>query len=78
MQIFLYVVIISVLAGIEGRSLVINKKWMELTAFSVILLLGLAIIIMDYLTYTPFRFMSIIELIFRPYSDAVKVFLHRF
>ncbi len=78
MQIFLYVVIISVLAGIEGRSLVSDKKWRELTAFSLILLLGLAIIIMDSLTHKPFRFMSIIELIFRPYSDAVKAFLHRF
>lgn len=78
MTTFLYIAAILGLAGIEGRPLFRGKKWVELAVFSVLILCGTAIIVMDSLTYEPFRFTKITDYFFRPYFKAVKSFLLRF
>lgn len=78
MTIFFYVVLILGFAGVEGRSLLREKKWAELVVFSLLLLAGLAILIMDSLTYTPIRVTKAIDYLFRPLYGVVKTFLLRF
>jgi hypothetical protein len=72
MMIYLNIIAILVLAGIEGRPLLHDRKWAELAAFSVLLLLATVIIIMDSVSKEPFRISIVVDLIFRPYTSMVK------
>ena len=75
MMIYLNIIAIITLAAIEGRPLLRDRKWAELAAFSVLLLLATAIIVMDSLSKEPFRISMIVDLIFRPYTSMVKKLL---
>ncbi len=69
---YLNIIAILVLAGIEVRPLLRDRKWVELAAFSVLLLLAIAIIIMDSVSKEPFRISTVVDLVFRPYTSMVK------
>gem|GEM_PF-5039674 len=77
-MVILNVIVILVLAGIEGRPLLRDRKWAELAVFSVLLLIATAIIIMDSVSTEPFRISTVIDLIFRPYTSMVKKLLTSF
>jgi len=74
-MVYLNVIAILVLAGIEGRPLLRDRKWAELAVFSVLLLIATAIIIMDSVSSEPFRISKIVDFIFRPYTTAVRKLL---
>lgn len=75
MVVVLVAIVILGLACVDGWYLWRDKKWKELLAYSVLLLAGMVIIIMDMVSYGPFRFTTIIDNIFRPYFNAVKTLL---
>lgn len=75
MKVYIYIFVIMALAGIEGRPLVRDKKWAELTAFSFLLLAGAAVIVMNTVMFEPYRISTIIDIVFRPYAGAVKKLL---
>lgn len=75
MMIVLYVLVIVALAMVEGWPLLRDRKWKELTVYSLFLIAGLAIIIMDAVSYAPFRVTKIIDYVFRPYFTAIKELL---
>lgn len=78
MMVCVYVIAITGLALVEGWPLIRRKKWKEATAFAVLLLAGLSVIVMDTVSFKPWRFATIIDYLFRPYSNIVKNFFLRF
>lgn len=77
-MVYLYVFVIMALAGIEGRPLVRDKKWAELAVFSILLLAGTAVIVINTVSFDPYRISTIIDIVFRPYAGAVKKLLTSF
>lgn len=77
-MVYLYVFVIMLLAGIEGRPLVRDKKWAELAVFTFLLIAGAAVIVMNTVMFEPYRISTIIDIVFRPYASAVKKFLTSF
>lgn len=75
MKVYLYILVIMALAGIEGRPLVRDKKWAELAVFSLLLIAGAAVIVMNTVMFEPYRISTIIDIVFRPYAGAVKKLL---
>lgn len=78
MMVYVYVIAIIGFAFVEGRPLLRRKKWKESAAFAVLLLAGLSVIVMNTVSFKPWRIASSIEYLFRPYSNIVKDFLLRF
>ncbi len=78
MKVYLYILVIIALAGIEGRPLVRDKKWAELAVFSFLLIAGTAVIVMNTVMFEPYRISTIIDIVFRPYAGAVKKLLTGF
>jgi hypothetical protein len=77
-MVYIYIITILALAGIEGKPLIHEKKWIELAVFSFLLITGTAIIVMDTVVFEPYRVSIIIDFIFRPYTSMVKSFLTSF
>jgi len=77
-MVYVYVIAITGLALVEGWPLVRRKKWKEAVAFTVLLLAGLFIIVMDTVSFKPWRFATIIDYLFRPYVNIFKNFFLRF
>lgn len=77
-MVYLYIFVIMALAGIEGRPLIRDKKWVELAVFSFLMIAGTAIIAMNTLAFEPYRASIIIDLIFRPYTSLIKNVLTSF
>ncbi len=70
-MVYLYIIALLALAGIEGRPLIRDKKWAELAVFSFLMTAGTAIIAMNTLTFEPYRISVIIDSIFRPYTSFI-------
>ncbi len=77
-MVYVYVIAITGLALVEGWPLVRRKKWKEAAAFAVLLLAGLSVIVMDTVSFKPWRFATIIDYLFRPYSNLFKNIFLRF
>lgn len=75
MKILLITLVILGLAGIDGWPLIRDARWKELTVYILLLMLGLGIIIMDMVSYEPFRITTVIDYVFRPYFSVVREFL---
>ncbi|MFX4263769.1 hypothetical protein ACOBQJ_16405 [Pelotomaculum propionicicum] len=78
MMVYLYILALMALAGIEGRPLIREKKWAELVVFSILTLAGAAVIAMNSLAFEPYRVSMIIDLVFRPYTSFFKNILTSF
>jgi hypothetical protein len=69
------ILVFALIAGYEGPSLVVNKQWRELVAFSVILLFGLVIgCLMVMGVELPNPVNGIIFVIIKIYNLLVHVF----
>ncbi|HHV75804.1 MAG TPA: hypothetical protein GXX39_00315 [Syntrophothermus lipocalidus] len=79
MKVVLAVLAVLVLALIEGSfgHLYKNKLWKEMTVYTLLIIAGLGIIVMDIVYVSPFRVTKVIDLVFRPYFAAVKSLLLR-
>jgi len=77
-MVYIYVIAITGLALVEGWPLIRCKEWKEAAAFAVLLLAGLSVIVMDTVSFKPWRFVTIIDYLFRPYSNILKNFFLRF
>ncbi|MGE5422574.1 MAG: hypothetical protein ACM3QW_04870 [Ignavibacteriales bacterium] len=73
-----YVIAVLGLGAVEGRPLIKEKRWFELIVFSVLLAAGLIIIVMDTVSYSPWRLSRILSVIFEPLSSFVKFWLLKF
>lgn len=77
-MVYIYVIILLTLAYMEGMPLIRKKKWAELAVFTVLMIAGTSIIVMNTVAFEPYRFSMVIDIIFRPYTNAVKNFITGF
>ncbi|MGE5398575.1 MAG: hypothetical protein ACM3MK_13705 [Chitinophagales bacterium] len=63
------------LATIEGLPLYRERRWKELGLYTILVSAALYIIIMDSVTYAPFRVTKVINYVFRPYWEMVRSLL---
>lgn len=72
----LVVMAILLVAGLEGWPLARSQRWPELAVFTAFIALALAIIVMDMVTYAPFRVSQIVVYVFYPYWKLLTSGLH--
>ncbi|NQS75856.1 MAG: hypothetical protein HQP61_05340 [Peptococcaceae bacterium] len=77
-MIYLYILTILILAGIEGKPLISDQRWAELAIFSGLIVSGVVIIAVDTLAFDPPRISALIDIIFRPYTRFVNNLLTGF
>ncbi len=77
-MLYLCILALLALAGMEGSPLARDKRWAELTVFSFLMVAGIAIITMNTLIFEPFRISMVIDFIFRPYTGFIKGILTGF
>lgn len=77
-MVYLYIIVVLLMAGIEGKPMVRDKKWAELAVFSFLTVAGAAVLIYDTAVFDPYRVSMILDLIFRPYTDLFESFLTSF
>ena len=67
-MIYVYILAILVLAGIEGKPLIRDQRWAELAIFCGLIASGVVIITIETLAFNPPRISAVIAIIFRPYT----------
>jgi len=72
----LFFILTAICIGIiEGANLFRERKWWELTTFSLYLSIGLFFIIIDLMSLNPFRITAPADIFFGPLFKAVTQYL---